>query len=362
MEVWRLLDVGGLRPGQIHSIYEAVAKAVSRGLVKNTLILCYPAERYISIGYHQNFKDEIDVERASQLGIPVVRRQVGGGAVLLDGDQLFYHIVVHRNHPWAKRPLQEVFEWFLRPTVRVYRDYGLPARYKPINDVVIGHRKASGNGAADLEDAIAIVGNVILDFNVKLMAQILRVPDEKFRDKLVKTMEEWVTSLRRELGYKPSMEEVKEKYVKAFEEELGVKLEAGDLLPEERHWMEEIERRLTSREWLMEPASRVDKFRRVVKISEGLYVSQTVYRAGKTLRVILVSDGNVISEIQILGDFFMIPHDAVELLERHLAGMPLNEGELQRRIEEFYREHGVESPGLTPMDIAKAIVAAAPKR
>jgi lipoate-protein ligase A len=36
----------------------------------------------ISVGYFQSIKDEVDLEKCSQLGVDVVRRLTGGGAVL----------------------------------------------------------------------------------------------------------------------------------------------------------------------------------------------------------------------------------------------------------------------------------------
>jgi len=96
--------------------------------------------------------------------------------------------------------------------------------YKPVNDVVINGRKASGNGAAKLHNSMVLIGNVILDFNAEEASKILRVPDIKLRDKLVKSMKEWVTSLKNELGYTPSREEVVERLKESFESELNVDL------------------------------------------------------------------------------------------------------------------------------------------
>jgi len=41
---------------------------------------------------------------------------------------------------------------------------------------------------------MVFVGGILLDFNYKAMSRILKVPDEKFRDKVFKTMEENVTT------------------------------------------------------------------------------------------------------------------------------------------------------------------------
>jgi len=65
---------------------------------------------------------------------------------------------------------------------------------------------------------MVFVGGILLDFNYKAMSRILKVPDEKFRDKIFKTMEENLTTMKKELGAVPPREEVvrvlKEKFEK----------------------------------------------------------------------------------------------------------------------------------------------------
>ena len=82
----------------------------------------------------------------------------------------------------------------------MYRRIGIQAEYKPINDVIVETRKISGTGVGEIRDCIVFVGNLIVDFNYDMMARILKVPDEKFRDKVHKTLTENLSTIRRELG------------------------------------------------------------------------------------------------------------------------------------------------------------------
>jgi len=200
LERWRFVDLGARDGFFIQSVYEAVAKFVGSGAKPPTLVFVYPSHPYVCIGVNQLPDLEVDTELCARLGIPIVRRQVGGGAVYLDPNQQFYHVVVPKDHPLARGGVEEFFRRVLSAVVMFYRSYGLPAVYKPINDVVICGRKASGNGAALLHGSMVLIGNVIRDFDAETAARILRVPDEKLRSHLVKTMSEWITSLRRELG------------------------------------------------------------------------------------------------------------------------------------------------------------------
>ena len=61
-------------------------------LEREGLILLFPGSSYVCIGYFQDAEQEVDLEYCRQESIPVFRREVGGGAVYLDGEQLWGHL------------------------------------------------------------------------------------------------------------------------------------------------------------------------------------------------------------------------------------------------------------------------------
>jgi lipoate-protein ligase A len=71
-----------------------------------------------------------------------------------------------------------------------------------VNDLIAGNRKISGSGVGEIGECIVFVGNLMLDFDYETMSRILKVPDEKFRDKVEKTIEGNLTTIRMELGDK----------------------------------------------------------------------------------------------------------------------------------------------------------------
>lgn len=75
---------------------------------------------------------------------------------------------------------------------------------------------------------------------------------------------------------------------------------------------------------------------------------------GGLLRISLDADGKI-RKITITGDFFFYPEEAIEELERALVGVKVGEEALLESITNFYKEKGIESPGLKPMDFVTAI-------
>ncbi|MBS7620012.1 lipoate--protein ligase family protein [Candidatus Bathyarchaeota archaeon] len=357
MESWRLIDLGKPEPYVAQAFYEAVAESVERGVSENTLIMLQPGSPYACIGFHQDLVKEIDIEFCRSKGLPIIRRGQGGGATYLDGNQVFYQIVA-KNSRVVPREVERQFERLLSVTVKTYQRFGLDAEFKPLNDVVVKGKKVSGNGAGLYESTSILVGNIILDLDYDMMARVLKVPDEKFRDKLAKSMRDWVTSLKAELGEAPSSEEVKEVYVKEFQKTLNVKLKPSK--PNSIEWEvfhTQVKPKHLSKEWLyMETPISQKRDGRSIKVAGPVKVVEADYKAKKLIRVRAEIKGYEILNIQIHGDFFAIPEKSINSLETLLTGTTLDDEKIHKIVESFYHNSRIQTPGVRPEDFAAAIL------
>ncbi|MCW4050420.1 MAG: lipoate--protein ligase family protein [Candidatus Bathyarchaeota archaeon] len=355
MEQWRLIDLGKADPYMAQTFYEAVAEAVHRDISPNTLVLVQPDSPYACIGYHQDLEKEIDLDYIKKTGLPVIRRSQGGGATYLNSDQVFYQIIF-KNSQALPTKVDSLFEKLLNVTVASYRILGVPAEFKPLNDVVVENRKISGNGAGVHETASILVGNFIMDLNYMQMARVLKVPDAKFRDKMASSMEQWVSSLRKELGSTPSPSSIKEVYVKEFSEQLGVEIiKESPTEAEYNIYRNETLPKHKSRDWLYMD-SPLYKPGRAVKIAHEVKVVEVDHKAGKLLRLRAEVQGEEIIDLRITGDLFVVPKEAVVQLEQCLIGSMLDKKELTDKITKFYDENTVESPGVTVKDYVDAFM------
>ena len=328
-------------------IYHALPRLGMEGL-----ILLAPAEPYLCIGCHQDVDQDIDLDYCRAHDIPVFRREVGGGGTYLDGDQLFFQLVLHKNHPLVQGSKTDLYRRMLEPVAKAYGDLGVPAVYRPINDVITTDgRKVSGTGAAEIADHVVLVGNIIQDFDYETMVRVLNLPDEKFRDKVYRTMRENLTTLKRETVRTPPPEEIVPVLVSRFEEVLGP-LEPADLPPVVPEKVRELATLLTGDEWFYKRGKRVAGHD--VKISTGVNVRQQLYKApGGLIRATSeVKDGHL-AWVSLTGDFFFYPAQRLAGLEMALAGVCVENTE--EAITRFYAEQGVESPGVTPADFARVL-------
>jgi len=343
-----LYDLGHVPWLDSQLIYHAFPRLEMEGL-----ILLAPAEPYFCIGYHQDAEQEVDLAYCREQSIPVFRREVGGGAVYLDGQQLFYQLVIHRDNPLAPKNRIEFYQKFLAPVVQTYKDLGVEVHYQPVNDIITSAgRKISGNGAAEIGDFAILVGNLIAGFDYETMVRGLRVPDAKFRDKVFKSLRENLTTLDRELGRVPAWGTITAALVHNYESVLGP-LSPATLPERVRVKMAELAQTHTTEEWLLKPGKR-SRIGRRIRIAEGVEVVQRVHKApGGLIRAIVETRQAQIVAVGLSGDFFFYPAEKLADLEQMLAGVELREA--QSAIESFYRANRIESPGVTPHDLVAAL-------
>lgn len=312
-----------------------------------------PSSPYVCIGYHQNLEQEVDLEYCRKNGIPVFRREVGGGAVFLDGNQIFYQIVLHKENPLASGGKADFFERMLQPVADTYIELGIPAKFRPVNDVItVEGRKIAGTGAVEIGDYIILVGNLITDFDYQTMVNVLRVPDEKYRDKVFKSMTENLTTIKRELGRIPTWDEMVDPLLRNYERVLGT-LELSDLPREVEEEVEKIKPEYLSDDWLFKKRRASEN--RNVKIATEVNIIQRIYKApGGLIRTVFELKDNVLSNISISGDFFSYPSAAINQLEELLEGVDLSD--LNSRLIQFYEDPGIEIPGISIDDWKNALV------
>ena len=145
------------------NLYEAVGRAVSEGSVPNTLILNHPSRTFVNIGFHQLMEKEIDVDYAREMKFDLVRRTIGGGAILDGSWEQDYFFVVNRKSRECPATMQDFYKKFLEPPMLALEKLGLEATIRPPNDVLVGGRKISGNGAITIESSNVLAGDLLLD-------------------------------------------------------------------------------------------------------------------------------------------------------------------------------------------------------
>jgi lipoate-protein ligase A len=344
-----LFDLGKLPGQQSMLIFHALAR-----MRIEALVIVSPKTPLVSIGYFQDAGQEVDLQYCKESKIPSMRREVGGGATYLDENQIFYQLIWKKDNPKFPKAIHDIFPWFSEAPAETYRAFGIQAEYRAINDITTSEgRKIAGEGGGNIGDCMVFVGGILLDFDYETMSRILRVPDEKFRDKVYRTMEENLTTLKRELGIVPRREEVVSVLRERFEKRLG-KLDGASLTQEIIEKMKQLESWMTSEEFLLK---KTPKIPRGVKIREGVEVLYSLHKAkGGLMRAAEEISDRRIEKVTISGDFTFYPKEQLTGLEDSLERVSLEEEKIIERVETYYAEKGIESPGVESKDFAQTFL------
>lgn len=88
---------------------------------------------------------------------------------------------------------------------------------------------------------------------------------------------------------------------------------------------------------------------------DQMHVS-TIYKAPKgIIRVNAEINDNVLSNVKITGDFFLVPEDSIAVLERVLNGTKFSYSGVSDAVGKFYLT-GAETPMVSKLDLVTAIM------
>jgi hypothetical protein len=248
----------------------------------------------------------------------------------------------------------------MSPSIATLEKLGLKASIRPPNDILVSGKKISGNGAITIEEANVLAGDLLMDVPSQLMSQIIKTPSEKFQDKLAESMEEWLTSIRSELGTEMSRETIKTAYIESFKNEIGVDLIPGSLTNNEQNCLIGLIEERKTEEWIYGKDLTLQELKTdtwATKVRGGIKVSEIIHKAGKLIRLTVVSEEDVIRGIGISGDFFTIPYmGVISNLEESLVGVKLEKSDLMNAINRAFECIGLTIYGVEKVDFVDALL------
>jgi lipoate-protein ligase A len=189
------------------------------------------------------------------------------------------------------------------------------------------------------------------------MARCLKVPSEKFRDKLKTTLDDYMTTMTKQLEKVPSREAVKALFLKHCEKALGVTVAEDKPTAAEMRAIDAEDARLSDPDWTYRQGRKLVELG--VKIAAGTHLTESMHKArGGLIRVHLLERDGKIAELMISGDFTCLPPDGVDRLAERLQGATLEQSALTEATAAGFKALKLEMPGVEPADIATAVMAA----
>lgn len=344
---FRVIETG-LRGGRANIAFDqALIEARKEGQVPDTIRFLRFRPSAL-IGIHQILSDEVKVDYCKQHNVEIVRRITGGGGLYFDEGQIGWELVCDRS-ALGSLTLSEVTRRICEAAALGLNKLGVPACYRPRNDLEVDGRKISGTGGFFDGSLLLYQGTLLVDFDPAKMVACLNVPMAKLAKRSLDSAEQRIITMREVLGDRvPDFRVICQALLDGFAEGLGIAPQWGDITPHEESLAARAFREEIGTDSYVEMLD-------TAAVDDNL-VSASLTGAGGTVRADVRLEGvrrERIREVLISGDFFVTPPRLIFDLEATMRGLDISEA--GSAVESFFARRPADFLSLGPGDFRRAI-------
>jgi lipoate-protein ligase A len=359
--VWRFIDLGPQDVYEANARMPLLCRAVMEGSgpVMTTSVW---GDTHLDMGWFDDVDVWVDLEACRTLGVEVIRRPMyGGGTAFYDkGCACMWGWLLPKDeYPDLDAALAGFRPIFEDCLARLGLD---EVKFEGSMDLRWRGRKLGAMPGQDVIACNSVGGFINLTApDLDLYLKVGRVPEEKFKDKLVKDMREYVVSASEIRGTPLAYEEFRDALVGACRS-AGLELDPSPLTEDERtRGIEKVRARIGSDDHIRRVSSA--RFRSAApngaRVGFGNHKGRKLCRAGVAL------DGHdVVLAAMLAGDMHVSPPDVLDRVAAGLVGADAGDrADLRARIAEVFEapdvHQGDATLGVTTDDLLAAVEAAA---
>lgn len=198
---WQLVDGPAYSELMQMALDEVLAGEVAAGRRPPTLRFWERSEPAVILGSFQSVRNEVDMAAARELGVHVVRRITGGGAMFVEPGSFVTYSIYAPTDLVAGMSVVASYAFLDGWVLESLRAMGIDARYIPINDIASPDGKIGGAAQKRFRSGVVLHHTTLsYDMDATKMMRVLRVGREKLSDKGVVSAAKRVDPLRRQTG------------------------------------------------------------------------------------------------------------------------------------------------------------------
>ena len=245
MTFWRLLITPPARGAWNMAVDESILEHIGRGDSLPTFRLYAWDPACLSLGHAQPFAD-VDTTRLKERGWEVVRRATGGRAIL-HTDELTYSVIAPNDEPSVAGSVLESYNRLAQALLLGVKNLDLPVEMKegkansnstpnPVcfevpsaYEITVDGKKLIGSAQARKKEGVLQHGSLPLTGDLTRICQALFFESESARAEASKRLLARAATVESALGREISWETAAQAFIHAFEAQLGLSFERGDL-------------------------------------------------------------------------------------------------------------------------------------
>ena len=282
-------------PDTIHQLpfYFAVEEYVARHYTDDEYFVGWRVNPTVMLGRNQLIDNEVNAGYCKLHEIDIFRRKSGGGCIYADEGCIQFSYISRTSNA------NEAFACYMQRMVRMLQGLGIDARLSGRNDILIDNAKVSGCAFYQLPGRSVLHNSLLFDTRLDHLSNALTPAKEKLQSKGVESVKQRVMNLAAytHLGISAFMDYVRR-------EMCG--MEVLQLTDEDMKGVAELEKELASDSFVYG------------KNPKYTVVRKHRFEGVGTLEVHLELKNNIIGNINMVGDYFLlgdIDHDFLALLK-----------------------------------------------
>jgi lipoate---protein ligase len=360
---WRYLDLGAIDAFESNAQLPVVLRdvaATGRGAVTTSVW----GRTHLNVGWFDDVDETLDLQAAAREGVQVIRRPFYGGGTAFYGKgcaATWAFLLPKAPEDHEGESLDDRLARYQPVVLDFLARLGLSAvQFEGSSDLRLNGRKLGALTAQDLIACDCVGGFVNLSKpDLDLYLSVARVPDEKFKDKIVKDLREYVITAEEIAGRPVGYEDFRDAVLEALDA-AGIAWAPGPFTDEERSRLSRGVAKVASDDWVKRISS--DRFRAAAPAGSRLgfanHKGRKLCRAG----VALDGEGTIVAAM-LAGDMHVGPPDVIDRVAGALVGARSGDAaELRSRIATVFEAPDVHQAdaimGVTTDDLLTAVTGA----
>lgn len=357
-EQWRYVDLDRQGPSENAATMPVLLRSVAdhKQPIAQTSVW---GETHLNVGWFDDVDATLDLAKCTERGVSVIRRQMYGGGTAFYGAEcacMWGFFLPRDDERYADL---DALVLRFQPILQSALDaIGLgEVHFEGSSDLRWNGRKLGALTAQDLMVCHSVGGFLNLARpDLDLYLDVARIPDDKFKDKVVKDLREYVCTAEEVAGEPVSYEQFRDALLVALRA-AGIDLEQTGLTEGEQYGLGKISAKVGSDE----AVRRISSDRFTADAPSGTRVGFGNEKGRKLCRAgVAIDADNVIVAAMLAGDMHVSPPDVLDRIASALVGAAADDtNDLRNRVASVFEADDVHQAdatmGVTTDDLLTAV-------